>query len=804
MTPDRWRHVEALFGAAADLPPAARAALLDRQAVTPEGAPDPVLREEVERLLALDDGADRFVEALRGGVGVDRDPSPPGAGPWRLVERVGEGGMGEVWRAERADGAYAQTAAVKLVRPGLASDLLARFRAERHLLARLDHPAVARLLDGGTASDGRPYLALEFVAGEPITTYCDQRRLAVDERLALVAEACRAVAAAHRQLVVHRDLKPSNVLVAETPDGPRVKLLDFGIAQLLDDPDGDGPGFTVPVTAAERRVMTPEYAAPEQVRGEPATTATDVYGLGVLLYELLTGARPHPPQARTRRALEDAVLHQSPPPPSAAVSAEAARDRATELPRLRRRLRGDLDRIVLQALRKEPARRYESVSALAADLERHRAGLPVEARSESAAYRVGKFVRRHRAGVAGVALALATLVTSGTLYTVRLGAARDLAQQRTAEAEAVSQFLFSVLMEGDPQAAEPRRVAETTAVLAVARDRLDRSFDAPPQVRADLYAALGTVSVRAHRLAEAAPLLHRARAAYRALGDTLSYPYNDLAFRLGDLHRNRGDLDSARVYYRRAIAGAEAIGTLDGHEAWSYLWLATMTPDETRHALLARAESIAAAIEPTSQPVEARRFYLTDGRPRAQAKAYRQVRLPLAYARHAEAPRAERIAAARRARRQAEHEGFADLAAYATFAEAEARWPDAPEAAHRLAERARRETARVLGADHARVAVMTRGLAQIALARGRPDEAVRYAEQALRDFRRTYGDAPSLEVADAAAMAARARRAAGQPAGDLLRQAAEAYRVLVVPGDPRLAEVDALRSSTPRHAARET
>ena len=800
MTPDRWRRAEALFAAAADLAPADRAAFLDREAAAPDGRVDPTLRAEVERLLALDAGADRFVDDLRGQVGAAEAGAgrpPPEAGPWRLVERVGEGGMGEVWRAERADGAYDQTAAVKLVRPGLAPDLLARFRAERHVLARLDHPAVARLLDGGTASDGRPYLALEYVNGEPVTAYCDRRRLPVDDRLALFADVCESVAAAHRQLVVHRDLKPSNVLVAETPDGPRVKLLDFGIARLLDDSDGDGPAFTVPVTAPDRRVMTPEYAAPEQVRGEPATTATDVYGLGVLLYELLTGARPHSPEARTRRAVEDAVLHQAPAAPSAAASGEAAAARATEPARLRRRLRGDLDRIVLRALRKEPERRYEGASALAADLGRHRAGLPVEARPESAAYRAGKFVRRHRAGVAGIAAALAVLVASGALYTVRLGAARDLAERRSAEAEAVSQFLFSVLMEGDPQAAEPRRVAETTAVLAVARDRLDRAFDGPPQVRADLYAALGTVSVRAHRLAEAAPLLHRARAAYHALGDTLSYPYHDLTFRLGDLHRNRGDADSARVYYRRTIGLSESTDVVDGHEAWSYLWLATLAPDPgDRRALLARAEAVALAIDSEASPVERRRFYLTDGRPRARDKAYRQVRLPLAYARHAPAPVAERVAAARRARRGAEREGFPDLVAYAAFAEAEALLTTDPEAAHRLAVQARRETARVLGPDHARVAVMTRGLARIALARGRPDEAVRYADRALGDLRRTFGEAPSLEVAEAADTAARARLAAGLPADDVLRQAAEAYTVLVVPGDPRLAAVDALRDPT--------
>jgi len=261
MTADRWTRVEALFSDAADLPPPDRAAFLDAACRDADGAPDRPLREEVERLLALDDGADGFFDAFaEGGLHAPPPAVPERVGPWRLVREVGQGGMGTVYLAERADGAFAQRAAVKLVRPGLADDLAARFRAERHVLARLEHPGIARVLDGGTAPDGRPYLALEFVDGEPITAFADRRRLSVNERLALFEAVCEAVAYAHRRLVVHRDLKPSNVLVAEADDGtPQVKLLDFGIAKLLDDE----AGFTVAVTAPDRRLHTPEYAAPE-------------------------------------------------------------------------------------------------------------------------------------------------------------------------------------------------------------------------------------------------------------------------------------------------------------------------------------------------------------------------------------------------------------------------------------------------------------------------------------------------------------------------------------------------------------
>src|SRR5690606_19179777 len=269
-------------------------------------------------------------------------------GPYRVVGEAGRGGMGVVYRARRADGAFEKTVALKLVKRGMDTDeVLARFRRERQVLAGLDHPGIARLLDGGAAEDGRPYLAMEYVEGEPITAYADRRRLGVEARLALLERACEAVQHAHRRLVVHRDLKPSNVLVTEDEGGaPRVKLLDFGVAKLL------APDAAEAMTRTGGGALTPAYAAPEQRRGEAVTTAADVYALGVVLYELLTGARPD----ETAR------------PPSAAVTPEAAAARGATAERLRRRLRGDLDTIVLKALREEPEARYPSVESLLEDL----------------------------------------------------------------------------------------------------------------------------------------------------------------------------------------------------------------------------------------------------------------------------------------------------------------------------------------------------------------------------------------------------------------------------------------------------
>ncbi len=484
-----WRRVEAVFSEAADLPAEARPAFLDGACRTADGEPDADLRQRVEDLLDADAEAEAFFEA----------PPPrrlERVGPWRLVDRVGRGGMGEVWRAERADGRYEQTAAVKLVRAGLAPRLEARFLAERQILARLDHPAIGRLLDGGVAEDGRPWLAMEFVEGEPITAYCDHHRLSVDDRLALFRSVCDAVQSAHRKLVVHRDLKPSNVLVTATPEGPRVKLLDFGIAKLIAE-DGDAPE-----TAPDLRMMTPEYAAPEQVAEGDITTATDVYALGVLLYELLTGRRPHA-DAGGRHAIEQAILDTEPVRPSDAVTHATAGHPATRPPsgrpgsgplrattpeRLRRRLRGDLDRIVMKALRKEPERRYDSAAALGADVGRHLRGLPVEARPHTARYRASRFVRRHRTGVAVSVLSLAVVLGAAG---VALREADRASEERDRAVRATT-LLTDLLGDVDPDETGGRQVAAVD-LLDRTSARLRSGLRDDPWTRAAVEAALGKV-----------------------------------------------------------------------------------------------------------------------------------------------------------------------------------------------------------------------------------------------------------------------------------------------------------------------
>ena len=556
LRPDDWARLEPLLDAALDLPPAERGAYLDGLDLPPEE------RARLDALLAADaddapvlDHPDRLgvlVEAADLGGG----GAAPGTrvGPYRVVREIGRGGMGTVHLAERADGAFDKRVALKLVRPGVAEGLLARFRAERQILARLDHPGIARLLDGGRADDGRPFLVMEHVAGQPITAYCDTRRLSVEDRLALFGQVCDAVAYAHRQLVVHRDLKPSNILVT---DGGRVKLLDFGIAKLLDD----GAERSLVRTATEQRLLTPAYAAPEQVRGEPPTTATDVYALGVLLYELLTGRRPYRLPSRARHAVERAILEAEPTRPSTAVTeptddaptATLAEARGAEPGRLRRRLAGDLDAVVLTALRKEPDRRYGSADAFGRDVRRHLDGLPVEARPASVGYRVGAFVRRHRVGVglaAGLAVLLVAYAATVTTQARRIAAERD-------RAEAVTDLLVGLFDGGDPDVARGDTLT-ALALLDSAAVRLGVSLGEEPALRSRLQVALARIFLQQGAFARADSLLGPALAQARADGDPGALA--DALYQAAEVRYWTGDYAEAEALHREGLALAERLG----------------------------------------------------------------------------------------------------------------------------------------------------------------------------------------------------------------------------------------------------
>ncbi len=426
MTPEQWEQVKELFEQARQAPPAARGEFLSAHAADAE------IRQEVESLLEVYEEAPEYLEGERPTL---RQECPAEAmtgrqvGAWRLLRELGRGGMGVVWEAERADGEYQQRVAVKLLPGGLMSRSgIARFREERRILALLEHPGIARLLDGGADSDGTPYLVMEYVEGQPLDAWCEGCHPPLRERLELFLQVCAAVAYAHRHLVIHRDLKPGNVLV--TPDGTP-KLLDFGIAKLLAPEDASGVGPTQP----SERILTPGFASPEQVRGERASTASDVYSLGVLLYLMLSGRRPYAEDSSNPLVALRAVLEQDPPAPSA-VAGDAGRP-----------LRGELDAIVLHALRKNPEERYPSVRALAEDVRAWLEGRPVQAHPESRWRRGIKFVRRNRVPSLAAAAALFSLLAGTAVSLWQAYSARWERNRAESSFRELRQFSRSVLFE---------------------------------------------------------------------------------------------------------------------------------------------------------------------------------------------------------------------------------------------------------------------------------------------------------------------------------------------------------------------
>lgn len=444
-----WPALSALLDEALALPRAQHARWLE--ALTGERA---ALRETMAALLAAQAAAETadFLGTLPRSPGLGAAAPQPAAhgtahpaahpaahqaaagqtvGPYRLLARLGQGGMGEVWRAERVDGPVRRPVALKLPRLAWDGSLAERLARERDILARLEHPNIARLLDAGVDAHGRPYLALELVQGEPIDAWCRAHQAPLSQRLQLLVQVAAAVSHAHAQLVVHRDLKPANVLV--TADG-QVRLLDFGIAKLLHGEATQDTALTRQAGAA----LTPDYASPEQIRGEPLSTASDLYSLGVLAYELLAGARPYRLKQGGALPLAQAIAEAEPPLAS----------RAAGTAPLRRALRGDLDAILNRALKKAPLERYPSVEAFADDLERHRRGLPVRARPDTWRYRGGRFVRRHRAAVAAGALLAASVlagVTATTWQALEAARQRDRATAELVRQEAVSDLFIETI-----------------------------------------------------------------------------------------------------------------------------------------------------------------------------------------------------------------------------------------------------------------------------------------------------------------------------------------------------------------------
>ena len=536
MSPERWRQLEGIFQSAADCPPRERAAFLDSAS-----AGDPELRREVESLLALHDKSGPTIpSALPDALAVLEQRSAQQnegrrIGAYRIIREIGHGGMGNVYLAARSDDAFEKLVALKVIRRGLDTDeITGRFRAERQILAMLDHPNVARLLDGGTTDDGLPYFVMEYIEGEPIDQYCETHKVTVAERLRLFQGVCAAVSYAHQNLIVHRDIKPGNVLV--TKEGvPR--LLDFGIAKLL-APQTAAHDMTV--TAL--RPLTPEYASPEQVRGDPVATASDIYSLGVLLYGLLAGHRPYRSAMTSPAAIENAICHEEPEKPS---------DRGPK--ELRRQLRGDLDTIVLMALRKEPRRRYPSVEQFSGDIRRHLARLPVIARPDTLGYRAAKFVQRNKAWVAMAAITFLSLAggIAASLWQTHV------ARLEQAKAARINAFLQEMVgySDTDPSSANRKKGHDATVadMLDDAAQRVETELAGQPEVKAEMLATIGGTYLVQSKYDSAARFLHEAYDLNVRLYGSESKSTAAVMHGLGGLSYLTGDYTAAASWFQKAV-----------------------------------------------------------------------------------------------------------------------------------------------------------------------------------------------------------------------------------------------------------
>ncbi len=589
---DSWQDIWTIFEAAISQPPAGRRTFLEEAC-----GGDPQLLQAVEDMLAADGETDSFLDhPLSPRVSknspnsetslVDGKVLPRGTmiGPYRVLGRCGQGGMSTVYLAERADDAFPRRVAVKLVRQGMESEaILSRLRTERRILASLDHPHIARLYDGGSTEEGLPYFVMEYVEGVQIDAYCEQNQLSVRERLELFCKVCDSLHYAHQNLVVHRDIKPSNILVAADGDP---KLLDFGIAKLLNPELAAG----VEPTRTWQRILTPSYASPEQIRGQLITTVSDVYSLGVLLYRLLTGILPYSFAGRTPQEIESLIVDSEPLLPSVAIQQSletrdendpAGQVRSRDTKALSKRLVGDLDAIILKALRSSPRHRYGSVERLSADIGRYLAGLPVEARAGSWRYRAGKFVRRNRralVGVAAIGLMVFSFAGAMALQAERVTFERDQARVERDKKSQVLELVLELFAFSSPYVVPGKELTVREALqrsVPVLKDAVNDQ----PEVRAELLHTSGSIlrilddpesardqltealKIRRELYGEDHPEVGRTtRALARALRDLGKYVQSEeLAHRALNIAR-KVDADEASESSKRLVA--DALNTL--------------------------------------------------------------------------------------------------------------------------------------------------------------------------------------------------------------------------------------------------
>lgn len=550
MTSDTWTRIDAAFQTAVELAGDERDDYIAK--LTDE---DPAVAAGVIKLLASDRQDEDFLVAPVASTieAITKDTTDPfigrRMGVWTIERRIAEGGMGAVFLASRSDDNYQQQAAIKIMGAQLvAGDAIARFKAERQILANLNHPYIGKLIDGGTTDEGLPYLIMEYVSGLPIDKYCDKQRLGVRQRMRLFQKVCEAVDYAHRQLVVHRDLKPNNILVDENGDP---KLLDFGIAKLL---DADSYKNTIAVTQQGVRAMTPEYASPEQVRGEQVSVATDVYALGVLLYKLLSGRTPFGAVDGKAQSVVQAILDEEPSRPSAAITHpttvvskedDVSSLRRTTYAQLCKTLSGDLDNIVLMAIRKEPERRYATAATLSEDIDNFLGQRPVAARRNELLYTLGKFCRRNRIALAA---ALAVVIVS-IVAVAQIIDERNKAELAAVRASQVSGFLNGLFESASPFVSKGTKI--TAEQLLDEGVRNIRELDDQPMLQAELYSVMGRNYSSLGYLDQAIELLKTALVEKRSTGTPLEIA--DTLAALSEAQRQYRELEEAETNLRQAL-----------------------------------------------------------------------------------------------------------------------------------------------------------------------------------------------------------------------------------------------------------
>ncbi len=552
MTPDKWKKIDIAFQQALELSGSAREEFLDNFSCR-----NPELGEQLRNLIAADSDENIEIGApIAASVeSLAREAKDPwigrAIGSWTITQRLAGGGMGVVFLAERSDEQYLKTVAVKVMAAQLlAPDAISRFKVERQILANLNHAYIATLIDGGSTDEGLPFLVMEYVNGLPIDQYCDDNKLAIDRRLGLFCKVCEAVDYAHRNLVVHRDLKPSNIMIDANGDP---KLLDFGIAKLI---EAGSYNHTIAMTREGTRAMTPEYASPEQVRGEPISVATDVYSLGVLLYRLMTGQSPYGTTVSSPLEYERAIIEHDPHRPSAVITSPDGEEnvvvrRDTSPKKLKNRLSGDLDNIVLKTLQKEPDRRYLSASALSADIQRFLQDEPVEARGDAWSYRARKFAVRHSRGLAITGIVLTTVASLITFYTIRLADERDRANLAAAESAQVATFLTDLFQSASPFVAQGESVTAIN-VLEAGLEKIEELSD-QPILQAELYRIMGDSFTGLGEYALAIPLLEKS-VGIRATESVPSLELADSLEALGEAQRQHRDYVSAIENRKREVA----------------------------------------------------------------------------------------------------------------------------------------------------------------------------------------------------------------------------------------------------------